>query len=383
MLTPDEIERLEAFDGGGAPVLSVYLDLDPGRRVARAYRVAFENLVKEVREPLPEPARAELARETAAVDAWLEGQAPEGKGLALFSCTPRRFWHARGLAVTVRDHLAFEPRADVAPLLALLDEYERYAVALVDKRTARLLTVFLGEIEEVERFEDEVPGKHDQGGVSQANFQRHHEAHVHWHLARVTRSLAGLRRRRPFDRLIVAGPPEITAELRRLLPRAFARRLAEVMPGRVAASDAEILAMTLEIESRVEREVEARLLRELFDLAGSGGRATLGVRPTLDALWADAVQTLVVAAGAGEPGSECVNCGRLEPGNVAACPACGRAMRLVHDVVHRAMMRTREQAGAVEVVHGVAARRLQESWGGLGALLRYPWAESGMRQAAG
>ena len=80
MLTPDEIERLEAFDGGGAPVLSVYLDLDPGRRVTRAYRTAFENLVKEAREPLPEPARAELAREAAAVAAWLEGQEPRGKG---------------------------------------------------------------------------------------------------------------------------------------------------------------------------------------------------------------------------------------------------------------------------------------------------------------
>jgi hypothetical protein len=35
------------------------------------------------------------------------------------------------LAVRVRDHLAFEPAPDLAPLLELLDEYERYAVAVV------------------------------------------------------------------------------------------------------------------------------------------------------------------------------------------------------------------------------------------------------------
>jgi hypothetical protein len=36
------------------------------------------------------------------------------------------------------------------------------------------------------------------------------------------------------------------------------------------------------------------------------------------------------------------------------------------------MARTREQAGSVEVVHGAAARRLQEMAEGIGALLRYP-----------
>jgi len=33
-----------------------------------------------------------------------------------------------------------------------VDEYERYAVAVVDKERARLFTVFLGEIEEMEEF---------------------------------------------------------------------------------------------------------------------------------------------------------------------------------------------------------------------------------------
>ena len=70
-------------------------------------------------------------------------------------------------------------------------------------------------------------------------------------------------------------------------------------------------------------------------------------------------------------GSECPNCGRLEPGDVVTCPACGSTMRPVHDVLHRAMARTIEQAGRVEVIHGDAARRLLETGGGLGGLLRF------------
>jgi hypothetical protein len=33
-------------------------------------------------------------------------------------------------------------------------------------------------------------------------------------------------------------------------------------------------------------------------------------------------------------------------------------MRLVHDFVHRAMARVREQGGHVEVMHGATVRRL-------------------------
>jgi hypothetical protein len=59
------------------------------------------------------------------------------------------------------------------------------------KQRARLFTVFLGEIEERASFQEELlPARTDQGGLSQAGYQRHHEAHVHWHLKRVVQRLA-------------------------------------------------------------------------------------------------------------------------------------------------------------------------------------------------
>ena len=352
-LTLERIAELEAFEARSAGVLSVYLDLDPARQVQRSYRVAFENLVADAHERLPEAARAELSREEARARAWLADREPRGKGLALFSCGSPALWHAYALAVRVRDHLAFERRPDVAPLRELVDEYERYVVALVDRVKARLFTVFMGEIEELDAFEDEVPGKHD------------------WHLARVARRLAELSRHRPFDRLVLAGPEEATSALRRRLPGALAHRVVGAIPAELFASKDEILEKTLAIDRRIEGEVEERLLDDLLDMIGPGGRATVGVRPTLDALWADSVQTLLVADGVHVTGSDCPNCGRLEPGNSATCPACGKAMRPAHDLIHRAMVRAMEQGESVEMVHGAAGRRLVEAGGGPGALLRH------------
>ncbi len=196
----------------------------------------------------------------------------------------------------VPNHLTFENRPDVAPLLELVDEFERYAIALVDKEKARLFTFFAGEIEEMESFKDFVFGKSDQGGVSQARYQQHHEAHVYWYLKRVAQRLAEVHRRRRFDRLILAGPEEPTAELRRLLPRALAARVVAVLPATLFATEREILDTTLEVEHSVERDVEERLIQQML-MTGPAGRATLGVEPTLAALWADMVQTLVVASG--------------------------------------------------------------------------------------
>jgi len=371
MLDAATVDELASLDSGGTPVLSVYLGLDPARQVRRSYRIAFEDLVRDARERLEGPVREAFVQETARVRAWLEGWDPRGRGLALFSCARRGLWQTHVLSVDVDDHLAFDSRSDVAPLLDVLDEYERFVVALVDKERARIFVVFAGEIEETDVLKDFVPGRHDQGGFSQANYQRHHEAHVFRHLKRVVEHLAHLLRRRRFDRLIVAGPTEATSELRRLLPRVLGLRLAAVVPGEMFASDAEVLETALQIERRLEREGEELLLDELLEKAGAGGRATCGVASTLDALWFDAVQTLVVSAGVHLGGIECPNCGRLDPGAFVTCPVCDTPTRPVHDLFHRAMVSARERAAGVEVLHGDAAGRLLKQGGGLGALLRY------------
>jgi peptide subunit release factor 1 (eRF1) len=370
MLTPDEIRSLEEFDAGTARVLSVFLDLDAHDAAGRSYLIALADLLKEIRPGFDIDTQIELDHEADRVAVWLDENRRAGNGLVVFSCEPRVLWKAQYLQVPVQDHMVFEPRPDVAPLLDLLDEFERYAVALVTKSHARLFTVFAGEIEESESFEDYVPAHHQQGGPSQANLQRHHEAHVFRHLKRVADRLTELQRKRSFDRLIIAGPEEATSELRRILPRPLASRVAAVIGADPHATPADILEKTLQVERQTERAVEQRLLDEIFEKAGAGGRATVGLARTLDALWLGDVQSLVVAHGVHEPGSECTNCGRLEAGRLDKCPMCGWNMQPVHDVFHRAMTKTLEQSGSVETVHGEPAERLRAA-GGIGSILRY------------
>jgi peptide chain release factor subunit 1 len=369
----EQIEQLERFESEGASVLSLYLDLTPTSQVTRSYRVEFKDLVKEASGRLTDAERKGLDREVERVNAWFEGTpALQGLGLTIFSCTPRKLWLVDFVPVAVRNHLAFETKPDVAGLLELIDEYERFAVALVSKNKARVFTVFAGAIEEIDAFKDLVPGKVAAGGLKQSIIQRHHELHVLWHLKKVVAYLSTLQRRRNFDRLIIAGPVEATSELQQMLPPVLSTRVAAVIRADVDATNAQILERTIEVERRIEADCEDHLVNGVLEMARSGARATCGIRPTLDALWMGDVRVMVVADGVAESGSECSNCRYIQQGNAASCQKCGAATRAVRDLGHYVMGRAVEQRGRVEIVHGRAAQHLSTVGEGLAAFLRYP-----------
>jgi hypothetical protein len=107
MLSWEQIDQLERFDGGGAPVLSVYLDLEPASQVKRSYRVELKDLVKEAAGRLTEPERKDLAREAGRVnDPFDRTGELRGRGLIIFSRGPRDLWLAYLVPVAVRNHLA-------------------------------------------------------------------------------------------------------------------------------------------------------------------------------------------------------------------------------------------------------------------------------------
>ena len=182
-------QPFRSVDGHGARVLSVYLGVDPERQITRSYRIVLEDLVKAAREPLDKQTRRDLEAEVARVQLWLEEEPPRARGLAVFSSSAAGLWATHSLPLAVPDRLTFEIHPLITPLLGLIEDLERYVVALVDKESARLLTVFEGRIESVEAFTDDVPGKHDQGGPAQARLQRHHEDHVLRHVKRVAERL--------------------------------------------------------------------------------------------------------------------------------------------------------------------------------------------------
>ena len=370
MITEEQLAELKAC-AGDAPVLSAYVNIPPGLQPERAYITTFRALAQEMRDRLTEPQREVFEAEAGPVQAWLEREPPEGRAAVAFSCQATGLWQAAFLPFPVTDHLAFEERPHLAPLLDLFDEHERYGVVIVDKEQSRFLTVRLGEIEWDQRIQGDIEEPDEHNTWDDGKYDQQYEAHVQQHLKRVANRLDKFHARRPFARLFLGGPVAAVSGLKALLSPPIAVRLAGTFNVDIDMSPSEVLARTMPLAEQAEREAEAQVVGAIFDGAGPRGRAIHGVSETLRAVWNAAVETLVVVDGFQLAGGECTNCGRLAAGNVVACPVCQGATRPVADVVAWAVSNTLQQAGNVEIVHGDPATRLREEGEGLGALLRF------------
>jgi peptide chain release factor subunit 1 len=373
----ERIRTLAEWDTGGLPVTTLYLDVDGRRRPRRRDYVRraddLAGAVCDEARGLGRAAHRSVCGDARRIRSFVrDGLERRGsvRGLALFSCSGAGLWEDVELSQPVRDGVRVGTRPHLVPLESLLEMAETFCTVLVDRERARIFLSSLGEIEEVSRLLDDVPGQHDQGGWAQARLQRHIEDHVQRHLKHVADTLLRIQRRRPFDHLVLAGPEEAVAELERDL-HDYARRriLGRVsLPTTASAEDVldRITHLEVELEARREGEAVERLLSE----AVSGtGRAVTGMGETLSALEANRAEVLVLGQDLRDEGVRCERCGHLAPaGPDRPCESCGGPVVEVPDLVEEAVELALRQRSRVETV--ADGDRLAEV-GGVGALLRF------------
>ena len=372
MSLTDEIGRLSKAQSSEG-VLSLYVSVDPTISYRRGHEVAAaKSALRVVERSLGDAdSRSAFSRERDKALELLEREwTPESRAMAIFTSQPARLSEVIPLNVRVPTQANFGARPRIAPLARVADENERHCAVVVSKEDARLFIISMGEVEEERALSDSVPGRHDQGGWSQARFQRHHGFHVQEHLKRTLDELDTLASTLPFKRLIVAGPEEVTTEFVALLPRTYSDRLIGVVPCSMNAGRAEVMAAVEPAIRARERHEEEALLLKISELADAGGQAVLGVEATLSAIGEGRVHELAVAEGISSSGRECGNCGHLDASDIDLCPKCGTRIDQVDDIFERATEKVYAQGGRVEVMCADARESLMAR-GGLGALLRY------------
>jgi peptide chain release factor subunit 1 len=374
LVTVAEIDALAAFHSEETPVVSLYLDVRPAERQGGKLRAKLVHLLDEAsRRPFaqhPERRRA-FQRQAERLQAWLETAYDHtGRGLALFAASDAGLWRCFRLPVPVRDRLVVADRPYLRPLLTLIDEFERYLVILVDKQTARLCLVYLGEIAEYTELLDELVPRPKEGGWSAEKYQRHHDLHVLWHVKHAAAVAERLWTRERCQWVLIGGPEEPLAELRGQLSKALAERVAGELAVSLKAGLDEILAQALAVEQATERRTEAERVAALLAAALGHGPGVLGLDPTLAAIVQERVQLLVVEEEFRQPGWECPRCHLLGTRAVARCPLCEAALDPQLDVVERAVERALDQRATLEVLRGEARQELA-AHGHIGALLRY------------
>lgn len=364
LVTLDDVRRLAGVRSESGRLLSVYLNVDGREHPRRGnYEVHLDGLLRAARAK--EAHEADIEAVSGYVRAGLDRS--ETRALALFSCHQTGFWQAFHLPRPTRDQVAVGSSPMVSPLEALLDDYEHFAVVLVDRARARMFRFYLGLIEERTEWVDMVTGQHEQGGRSQARFARHVDDEVHKHLKRTAEQALRMLEAQPFDRLLVGGPEEVVAELERMLHSYLSTRLA----GRISVSMADpvetVRQAVLAAEERIERAAETVVVTRLRSAVGRKNGGVTGLEPVLDALTQRRTDVLVVSRDFRQAGWRCGAC-RAWATVGPTCRTCQGPMAKVEDLVEEAIEEAIAQSVHVEMVTGDADLDVM---GRIGAILRY------------
>jgi peptide chain release factor subunit 1 len=360
-------------------VISLYLDLDPERFAtapARASQIRslLDGAAREV-EKIPDLGHEDklgLREDLKRIDDFLDSpQAPfkGARSLALFCASRDGLFESVQLARSVPARVVIEPVPYVEPLIAAL-ERRRWLVALVSRATASLLTGSPERLRERQRLDGDVHGQHDQGGWSQARYERSVEKDVMDHLRAVADAVNRRFRRWRYDRVVLGGPHEVVTRFEELLADEVRERVApqQVDVDLSSATQAQVRAAVEEIVLEDERRTERAALDRLADGLGAGGRAAQGLQPTIDALNERRVHTLFLSPDFDGVGGRCPACGMLVVGEQRRCPADGSEVVPI-DHLREAVV----QAALVQDAEVIVVRRYPDDAPreGLAALLRF------------
>lgn len=299
----DLMRRLAEATSTEAPIISCYVDARPE---AHGERPGERNDLTLVRDRLDaiqaelEPhtdARESFDRDRARIEELLAGDELNAvNGVAVFACERIGLWEAVGAEAEFDTQVVAGPTVELFQLARLLDDQVSAVVAVVDTSSCRLFVTRRGGLRErrgPEESSDE-HRRHDQGGWSQARFQRHVDVQDKRFAQEAAAALDRLVRRERPSHVILAGDeramsalePELTEEVRKLVD--------QVERIDIRASLDEVREDVLPILSALE-EADGQ---DAADRALAGWRAgdlgVVGVNATMAALERGQVDELVI-----------------------------------------------------------------------------------------
>jgi hypothetical protein len=374
-ITRSRLRRLADVHPQRGRVLSVFLNLDPAEFATPPARAsAITSIVTEAAhrveeaEGLQHDEREALKADVERVREVLNGSDVAANGtraVAVYACGSEDLLEVVSLRHPLDSRVVLDRRPFVEPLVQE-GGAERWCVILVNRRVARIFTGDGEALEETDRIEDDVHSQHDQGGWSQARYQRGVDKEKDDHLAHTADVAFRLYKRRGFDRLLVGGPEELVGDLESRLHSYLQKRVVGRVQCDVEDSTLEdVRACAGERIAEHVRAHERERLDRLAEGVGRGERGAAGLAAVLGALNEARVEALLIAQGFSASGLQDAATGMLYGSGDAPD---GASTQPVEDVVERAIEKAIEQSADVLVV-----RHYEDlgPLGGIGAVLRY------------
>jgi peptide chain release factor subunit 1 len=373
MLSRKELKKVSKMKKGNAYYVSLYLNTNPTTNTKNDYVIHVKNMIKQTTEKLDKAVNKKVKKDLDKINAYvLANKRIFKKGLAILSSNEQHFWKEFHLSIPIKNEIIVDNTPYIKPLLAILDNYQRYAILLVGKDSARLFIMHLGEIEEYTEIHTEgVPGKHKKGGwfsLSEKSYERHIDYHVELHFKDVIKHLEQFLSREYVGRLVIGGSEEALTKVKSMLPNALADKVIGTFQAEMFANSKEILKKVEPLLQAFEKKEDEKTVDDLLTKTMKNENAVTGIEDVLHTLQEGRIMKLLFLKDFKKSGLICKNCGFLTVQNVTACPYCKGKTKKVNYIVDLMAQKAVDQGAIVEVLND--NRKLKDA-GKIGAFLRF------------
>jgi peptide chain release factor subunit 1 len=289
------------------------------------------------------------------------------QGYAVFCAGLDNLWQTVPLSEPVPDKVKVGRELYLAPLVPLVGRGDGAVVAVVGREQGRLYRLRAGRLEEVADLFEEQPRRHDQGGWSQARYQRHVDELAKDHLKVVGEELERALRRLRFPRVVVICPEEMKSEFADVLSSDVRNAIVGWTTAEAHAAPAELYGVAMPVLEGWRVSLETEMVERWRESAGRNGRAASGWEDTLAAASDARVECLLFQEGVEQSAFVCPACGRVNLTG-GRCPLDGTEMEQRDEGLDLAVHQALVHGGQVLALRH---RRDLEPVGGIGALLRF------------
>jgi peptide chain release factor subunit 1 len=296
----DQLDRLSLFEPAAYPVVSLYLNTQPGP-VGRDQFQAFirkEFAGRADTYPNGSAERASLDRDLERISRYLEDELQaSSNGVAIFACSAGELFETVQLSAPIEQHsLYIGDRPHLYPLARVESQYPRYAVVVTDTNSARILVIATGEVVTEQEVKGVKTRRTSQGGWSQARFQRHIANFHLQHVKEVIDALDRIVQQEGLTQIVLSGDEVVTPLLREQMPKHLADKVVENVRLDTRAPLDDVLETTLEAMKRQNERTDREKVEAAIGGYRSGGLGVVGPEATLDALMKRQVEELLVTA---------------------------------------------------------------------------------------
>ncbi|MBW8742338.1 MAG: Vms1/Ankzf1 family peptidyl-tRNA hydrolase [Gaiellaceae bacterium] len=369
-----QLRALAGFRTDKGCAISLYLNLDPSEAptpgdLQTRMNALLSEAEKTDRSQLAHDAREGLKADFDRIRRWFDDdfEREGAQGLAIFSAGLDNYWSTLMLPAGVPDGVRVGRDFHLSPLVPLVARSDGTIVAVVSREQGQLYRLGGGRLQVIADESDEVPGQHDQGGWSQARYQRHIDKLVHEHLKGVAEELDRSRRRMHSPKIVLVCSEEMRSGFTEELSNEARDALVGWTQAEAHASPADLLAAVTPVLEEAQAKDESEAIGRWREELGRKGRAVSGWAPTLEAASDGRVDVLLFQEGSDRPAYRCPACGRASL-DAGSCPLDGTQLEQVEAGLDLAVHQTLAHGGAIWAI------RHHDDLGpveGIGALLRY------------